>query len=170
VGSVTLTHVIGTAGLMVVFFAVGSYYSLSYTSLQLQIIAVNLEKISNYVASNVMDMVSLCYMSGVNQVISKRLEIPARIGAYGYNITILQMTGEENFKVRAYLVSRPTIYGESTLPWSTSGMMKIYNGTDIGIENLSFDPKISVFSGSSNIVVWCLKRDNEILIGLGIMK
>ena len=169
-GSVTLTHVIGTAGLMIVFFAVGSYYSISYTSLQLQIIAVNLEKTSDYVASNVMDMISLCYMSEANQVIFKKLEIPARIGTYSYNVTILHMTEEENFKVRAYLVSRPTTYGESTLPWSTSGIMKIYNGTDIGIENLSFDPKISVVSGSSNIVVWCLKLENEIIIGLGIMK
>ncbi|MEM3040964.1 MAG: hypothetical protein QXG97_02915 [Nitrososphaerota archaeon] len=169
-GSVTLTHVIGTVGLMVVFFAVSSYYSISYASLQFQVIALNLEKVSNYVASNVVDTISLCYMTETNQVIYKKLEIPAKIGVYGYNVTILQIAGEENFKVRSYLVSRPAIYGESTLPWSTSGLIGIYNGTDLGIDDLSFDPEISVSSGLSNIVVWCSKLGDDILIGLGIMR
>jgi putative flippase GtrA len=51
-GSVTITHLIGTVALMAIFLSVGSYYTMSISALRSQVIAVQLGGIANYVGSD----------------------------------------------------------------------------------------------------------------------
>ncbi|MCK4953332.1 hypothetical protein KAS14_06070 [Candidatus Bathyarchaeota archaeon] len=168
--SVTLSHVIGTTALISLFVVAGIYYSISYSSFKNRIIATQLEEVADYVSSNVIDLVSLCSLSNLDQLIIKELDIPEFVSeTYYYNVTLVQIkdpnTQEWLFAIRTYPVSRPTIITESNLPWSANGNIMVYNGTD-PIET-TLQLKVTV-SSLANVVAWCSKSDEKTSIGLGV--
>jgi len=169
--SVTISHVIGTTTLIVVFIAVTMFYTMSYFSLQTETLARQLQEVTDYVSANLVDLVSLCFISPTDQLLIKGLEMPENIGTYLYSVTLKNTTNpitqESILMVRAFFDSRSSIYRESLLPWSMGGKLKIWNGTMI--DNPSFEPKFSISSGASNIVAWALKQGEEITVGLGAM-
>ena len=172
-GSVSVTHLIGTVSLMLIFFSIGSYYSMSIASLKNEVITVQLSKISNYIGSDIVDLVSLCYISELDQLLIKNLTLPAGLTAYGYNMTIKKTT--QGIFVRVSLISESEVYGEYTLPWSTESNIRVYNGSDAGVENYIqserpyLAPEVQVYSGDKGIVIWCVKIEDQITIGLGLM-
>jgi hypothetical protein len=172
--SVTITHLIGTVALMAIFLSVGSYYTMSISSLRREVIAVQLRGIANYIGSDLVDLVSLCYMSETNQLVIKSLNFPAGLTAYGYEVTIENMA--QSMRVQANLISEYEVYGEYILPWSADGTIRIYNGSDVEVENYiqserpNLTPKTMVFNGETGIVViWCAKIGDQITVGLGLM-
>jgi len=167
---VTVAHIIGTVSLMALFFCVGSYFSLSFLTLKQEITTVQLEKVSNYFAANIVDLVSLCYMSKTDQLIIKSLDIPTSLMGYGYAVTILNTT--EAIIVRSSLFSLTAVSGEYALPWSVDAKIHLYSQTIksyIQAKQPSLNPDIEVFSSQSNIVAWCLKQGNELTIGVGTL-
>lgn len=173
-GSVTITHLIGTVALMAIFLSVGSYYTMSISSLRREVIAVQLGGIANYVGSDLVDLVSLCYISEINQTIIKSLNFPEGITAYGYEVTLENTTN--GMRVQANLISESEVYGEYILPWSADSNIRIYNGSDVNVENQiqserpSLNPEVMVFNGETGIpVVWCVKIEDQITIGLGLL-
>jgi len=167
---VTVAHIIGTVSLMALFFCVGSYFSLSFLTLKQEITTVQLEKVSNYFAANIVDLVSLCYMSKTDQLIIKRLDVPTSLMGYGYAVTLLNTT--EAIIVRSSLFSLTAVSGESALPWATDAKIHLYTQTIksyIQAKQPSLNPDVEVFSSQLNIVAWCLKQDNEITIGVGTL-
>jgi len=164
--SVTISHVIGTITLIVVFIAVTMFYTISYFSLQTETLAQQLQEAADYVSANLVDLVSLCFISPTDQILIKGLEMPENVGTNLYSVTISEKTNpitqEKLLMVRAFFNSRPSIYRESLLPWST---VKIWNGTEIP----SLQPSLSISSGTSNVVAWALKCGEEITVGLGVM-
>jgi hypothetical protein len=170
---VTIAHIIGTVSLMALFFCVGSYYSLSFVSMKQEITSVQLEKVSKYFAANIVDLVSLSYMSETNQLIIKRLDIPNSLMGYGYAVEIFSTT--EGITVKSSLLSISTVSGETALPWGSDAKIHVYNQTCTEVEQYiqakqpSLNPDVEVFSSQFNIVAWCLKQDNEITIGVGTL-
>jgi len=169
--SVTISHVIGTTTLIIVFISVTMFYTMSYLPLQTEALAQQLQEVTDYVSANIVDLVSLCFISPTDQLLIKGLEMPENIGTYFYSVTLQNATNpvtqEKLLMVRAFFDSRPTIYRESLLPWSMEGKLKIWNGA--GINNPRLQPRFSVSSGASNMVVWALKQDEDITVGLGVM-
>ncbi len=172
-GSVSLTHLIGTVSLMLIFFSVGSYYSSSIASLKDEVITVQLSKIANYIGSDAVDLVSLCYINDMDQLLVKNLTLPAGITAYEYNMTVERVG--QSMLVRVYMISDSLVYGEYTLPWSAESSIEIYNGSDAAVEDFvhserpSLAPVLHVDNLDLGIVVWCAKIDDQITIGLGLM-
>jgi len=172
-GSVSLTHLIGTVSLMLIFLSVGSYYTMSIASLKNEVITVQLSKIANYIGSDMVDLVSLCYIGELDQLLIKSLTLPAGLTVYGYNMTVEKIG--QNMVVRIYLISDSLVYGEYALPWSTESSIKVYNGSDADVENYiqsekpSLTPKLHIDNLDTGIVVWCVKIEDQITIGLGLM-
>jgi len=100
--SVTMAHLIGTVSLMLIFFSIGSYYSMSIVSLKNEVITVQLSKIANYIGSDIEDLVSLCYISELKQMLIKNLTLPSGLTSYGYIMTIEKIG--KSILVRVYLI------------------------------------------------------------------
>jgi len=168
--SVTISHVIGTTTLIMVFIAVTMFYTISYFSLQTETLARQLQEVTDYVSANLVDLVSLCFISPTDLLLIKGLQMPENIGTYLYSVTLKNTTNsvtqERLLVIRAFFDSKPSICKESLLPWSTEGKLKIWNGT--GIDNPRLQPRFSISSGASNIVAWALKQGEEITVGLGV--
>ncbi len=166
--SVTISHVIGTITLLMVFTAVTMFYTMSYFSLQTETLAQQLQEAADYVSANLVDLVSLCHISPTDQLLIESLEMPENIGTYIYSVTITEQTNlitqEKLLMVRAFFASRPSIYRESLLPWST---VKIWNGTEI--DDPKLQPSLYISSGTQNVVAWALKQGEETTVGLGVM-
>lgn len=168
-GSTVISHIIGTVTLLVLFGIIGVYYTTSYSSLQSEIIASNLQGVADYVSSEIVDLVSLCSLSVGDQLLIKKIKIPETIGKSIYNLTIIESEGL--LKVLVSLSSDPSVYGDSILPWSTGSYLVVFNGTDPGIDNSRITPMITILSVSNDPVVWCLKKDEgKMTFGLGVME
>lgn len=160
--------------MIVLFFSVGSYYLSSVSSLKNEIISVQLGRIANYIGSDIIDLVSLCYTTNLDQLLIKQLNLPKGLTAYAYDLS-LEKIGQ-SMVVRAYLISDSNIYGEFVLPFSIEGNIKLYNGSDSQIENFilsenpSLNPELEIYSRDANAVVWCAKIGGNITIGLGIIQ
>jgi len=151
-----------------VFTAATMFYTISNFSLQRETLATQLQEAADYVSSNLVDLVSLCFISPTDQVLIKTLEMPENIGINVYTVTLVEKTNpitqEKLFVVKAFFDFRPSIYRESLLPWTT---IKIWNGTTI--DDLGrVTPRFSISSSLSNIAIWALKRGDEITVGLGV--
>ena len=169
--SVTISHVIGTTTLIIVFISVTMFYTMSYLPLQTEALAQQLQEVTDYVSASLVDLVSLCFISPTDQILIKGLEMPENIGTYLYIVTLKNTTNpithERLLVVQAFFDSRPSIYMESLLPWSMEGKIRIWNGTEIN--NPRFWPRVFISSGASNLVAWALKQGEEITVGLGVM-
>ncbi len=161
--STTVTHIIGTVSLMLIFISVGSYYSMSIAAFKNDIIVVQLSKIANYIGSDIVDLVSLCYLGDQDQFLIKNVTLPSGLTAYGYNITIEEIG--QSLLVRVYLISDSYVYGEYALPWSTESNIEVYDGSGTYPSNLT--PRFAVDNLEKGIVVWCQRAGDQITIGLG---
>jgi hypothetical protein len=142
---------------------------MSIASLRNEVITVQLGRIANYVGSDIVDLVSLCYISELDQLVVKNLTLPAGLTAYGYDIAIEEMA--QSFRVQAYLISESEVLGEYILPWSTESNIKVYNGSYAEVESdlyerYSLIADTLVYSGDPRIGVWCVKTGDQITIGL----
>jgi hypothetical protein len=165
---VTITHVIGTVTLILVFVSVTLFYQYYYLSLQKETLARQLEEAANYVASNLADLISLCLINPADQLAVKTLDIPEKIGESYYSVTITRSMdsyfGDEMVIVKVYLNSDPFTLGEAILPFT---LVNVWNGT--GSINLDIvQPRLIISSGTSNSVMWALAKNGTITIGLGI--
>jgi len=167
-GSVVMSHLIGTVSLIVLFSIVGTYCTIYFSSLQPEVLADNLQGVSEYVSAEIVDIVSLCSLCTEDQLLVKKLEVPELIKGNAYNLSITR--SESSLEVLAQVSLNPTIFGEALLPWSTEGNIKFFNGTDPGVNDSRIIPKVSVSSFSENLAVWCLKRSGRITFGLGLME
>ena len=174
-GSVIISHVVGTTALILVLAVTGIYYNICYSSLQVESVATQLDEVTDYVSSTAVDLVSMCSLSVTNQLVIKDLKLPERLGTFSYSVTIVRSSStaqEELFKVRAYFDSSPSVFRESSLPWSTDGDLGIYNATDPDTDPRSVDPSLQpavcLSSFSTDIALWCLKHGGNVTIGLGV--
>jgi len=146
---------------------------MSIASLKNEVITVQLSKIANYIGYDAVDLVSLCYISDLDQLLVKNLTLPSGLTAYGYNMTVERVG--QSMLVRVYLISDTLVYGEYTLPWSTESSIEIYNGSYAEVEDYiqserpSLTPTLHLDNLDVGIVVWCAKIDDQITIGLGLM-
>lgn len=173
--SPTISHLIGTTTLIMIFFTASFFYGNIYSSMQTEVLKIQLQEAANYVSSNLVDLFSLCTLSSTDQLLIKSLDMPANIGDSFFNVTIIKNINPETLEtslvVRAILTAGYSAtggwaqYNEAPLPWTT---IKIWNGTqiyDLGKLKL----RLSISSSEPNLVVWALKKGDEITIGLGVM-
>jgi hypothetical protein len=126
-----------------------------------------MQDISEYVSSEIIDLISLCSLSTEELELLKELDLSKELGQNAYEISIIN--SEENLKVITQPISNPFRWGQEQLPWSTEGNIKYYNGTTPSINNPSIIPSLNV-SSSEQMIVWCLRTEDAIIFGLGTLK
>ena len=153
-----LSHVIGTVALISLFFTVGTYYSVTYLSIQNEAMSSQLEEVADYVASTLINLVSLSSLNNQNHNVSIELKLPKHIGDKIYEVVIEEFvdpnTNESLFRVRAYLALQPSIYGVSALPWPAEGRIRLHNQTEI------------ISSSSEHNIAFSCRVGSEIYFGL----
>lgn len=167
--SVSISHILGTITLVLVFVGVTMFYTMTYFSLQDRTLSRQLQEAADYVSANLIDLVSLAQISATDQFLVKSVSLPQNIGSDFFIITISEEKNEVQQKqllVKAFFSSRPTIQMESVLPWMTIGT---WNETLPVNNNLGLTPKVFLSSSTSNPAVWVWKQNSTITTGLGIV-
>ncbi len=167
-GSVVISHLIGTVSLLLLFTAMGTYYTVYFAFLQSEVVASSLQEISEYCTAETVDMVTLCQLSVEDQMLFKKMALLSDIKGNTYTLTITSSGGY--LKVITQLSLDSSVFGEALLPWSVEGSVTCYNGTDPGIGDSRVNPQVSVSSDTPNLIVWCLKSGGKTTIGLGTME
>lgn len=154
---IAIPHLIGTVTLITIFFFVGAYFQNVYTYVQTESSAHKLRETANNIASNIVDLISLCFLSDVDQNLNRTIDVPTDIFNSIYSIEIYTYSDpimkEDFYIVRAYLTLNPSIHGQSELPWTGDGILNIDPATS------------SISAGAGNLVIWCKKIGNNITIG-----
>jgi hypothetical protein len=176
--SVVIPHIFGTIALLSMFFTIGSYYEGFFAKLKMEAYQVQLGQVSEYISSNLIDLVILSRLSDEDTFLVKTVDVPQEIGNRFYRVSLLEMKsvfGEDSLKVVSELESLG-IYSMSDLPWTTSHYIEIFSNQSITTRyGDSLDISNNITSSMANkegfiqLVVWCHKTDDVITIGLGIL-
>lgn len=159
-----------TSGLFLVLLVVVVGFSMISQVVLADSIRIRLGEISNQVASDMIEVVSLCYQSTSADVrLFRPLKIPTSVGTYGYAIR-LRLDGNV-WVVEASLETGGPLPSTSPL-WQQSGDMIVVTqvGTvHIGSQLIDFGPVLH--SGSAFPVVWATRDSNGVTkVGLGEMR
>jgi len=181
IASSAFAHVIGTVSLLMIFFSIGGFYQNYYSILSQRADEAQLKQIASYVASNLIDIVTLSQTIEGDQFLIKSIDIPYSLNNSLYNISISAMpssSGEENVIRIVASISKSTEYSVVDLPWTASGSIKIYTNQTIPRSDVIVTSHQSSNKASSEIainkkpvstIVWCMKNGNMITIGLGVL-
>ena len=183
-GSTVIPHIIGTTAMITLYFLVGTYYNGFYTQLHSEAYKAQLGQVADYIATNIIDLVTLCQLTEHDLFLVKDVEVHTFIGEKIYNISLITMTpsyGDMEIKRVVAQIDALNIYATSDLPWSMNATVEIYTNQPIvnpheGTLNLtsrvlstSAVGRAAKIDGFASMVVWCSKTDGSIIIGLGVM-
>jgi len=181
--SVIIPHIFGTIALLTMFFTVGTYYDGFFTTLNEEAYRAQLGEVSEYVSSNLIDLVVLSRLSDGDLFLVKSFEVPMEIGDRFYRMSLKEMQspqGEDLLKVVSEIESLD-IYATADLPWPKSNYIQIYTdqsittryGDDIeirsNITSNGAESRMAKTGEPATLIVWCHKTDNVTTIGLGIL-
>lgn len=171
--SVTISHVIGTVGLISLFITSGMSYSLYFADMKEQAGVAQLQGIADYISDVILDIYSIGSSSAGDQLLSKTLSLPFQVSQSSYNISLIQVytpTSEIAFAVLVRLTYKPSIYVQSLLPWNgLDGKLSLFNGTvPQGFQSSSLLPETFVLSEISTPAVWYCKYGTKETFGLGV--
>ncbi len=182
IASSAIAHVIGTVSLLMIFFSIGGYYQNYYSILSQRANEAQLKQIASYVASNLIDVVTICQTVQGDQFLIKTINIPNSLNNNLYNISISSMpssSGQENLLRVVTSISKLTDYALVDLPWTVNNNIIIYTNqtiprSDVIVTNHQSSSKasseIAVNKKPVSTIVWCMKNGNTIVIGLGLLK
>jgi len=169
--SAPISHMIGTMALLLTSLFVVTSFVLLGTMTQMDLVKPQLREVAEYVASNIVDLVTLADQTDVaNLILVKKLIIPASVGERGYRIEL------SDGSVVVYLGTLQTVRAEAPINLNTPSEVEIiYNPNDggiVGVNGLNelVEVKETLFSGSEYPLVWCVKKDGVIYVGLGVLK
>lgn len=153
IASVAVPHVVGTVTLLTFLFLIGAFVQNAYTNVQSEVVVSKLTETASHVSFNIVDLVSLCFLSDADQNLTKTVGLPPSIYDNLYTIEIVPFSdlvmGETIYIVRAYLTLSPSTYGQSELPWTTDSFFNI-------------DVAASSVSGGAGTVIHCQKIGTNI--------
>lgn len=164
-----------------IFFSIGGFYQNYYSILSQSADRAQLKQIASYVASNLIDIVTLSQTIEGDQFLIKSIDIPYSLNNYLYNISISTMpssTGEENVIRIVTSISKLTDYAVVDLPWTAGGNIKIYTNqtiprSDVIVTNHQSSNKVAsetvLINKPVSTIVWCMKNGDTITIGLGVL-
>lgn len=176
--STVISHVIGTAALLTIFFSVGSYYQGFYAIMGEKSSIIQLNQVASYISTNFVDVVTLCQTVDGDQFVVKLIDIPYSINDNLYNCS-LNLVPSENSNLRLVAsINKHNLYGIIDLPWSYNSTMRIYSNETIPQPELMVSNQISsnkvasikaVTKDPASFIIWCLKKGNTYTIGFGVM-
>jgi hypothetical protein len=139
-----------------------------------------LKQIAEYIGSNLIDIVTLSQTIPGDQFIIKTIEIPYSINENLYDLSLIKTpTSRVDVEV-VRLISIIVKYNQYSIvdmPWSGDNIL-IYTNQTIPRSDVLISNSISSNAAASQtairkepnkIIVWCLKTDDVIVIGFGVM-
>ena len=178
-----ISHMIGTMALLLTSLFVVTSFVLLGTMTQMDLVKPQLREVAEYVASNIVDLVTLADQTDVaNLILVKKLIIPASVGERGYRIEL----SLSDSSVIVYLGTLQTVRAETPINLNASGEVSeviIINDPNDGIidevnglNELVASLNVTIrgnhssplFSGSEYPLVWCVKENGKIYVGLGV--
>ncbi|MFP3952063.1 MAG: hypothetical protein ACLFVP_08010 [Candidatus Bathyarchaeia archaeon] len=181
--SVAIPHIFGTVALLTMFFTVGTYYNGFFTTLNEEAYRAQMGQVSEYLSSNLIDLVVLSRLSEGDLFLVKTIDVPLEIGDRFYRISLEEMQsplGEDLLKVVSEIESLD-IYSTADLPWPKSTYMQIYTNQSIStrygdsieiranITSNGVERRMAETGEPATLVVWCHKTDDVTIIGLGVL-
>jgi hypothetical protein len=176
--SVVIPHIFGTIALLSMFFTIGTYYNGFFVQLNREAYEAQLGQVSEYISSNLIDLVVLSRLSDGDAFLVKTVEVPSEIGNRFYRICLKEMKslhGEDTLNVVSELESLG-VYSTADLPWPKNSYIEIYSNQSISTKygeriNLSYNitSNMAKTCESEFLIVWCSKVDNSITLGLGVL-
>lgn len=181
--SVIIPHIFGTIALLTMFFTVSTYYNGFFTNLNQEAYKAQLGQVSEYISSNLIDLVVLSRLSNEDLFLVKTIEVPLEIGKRFYNISLKEMQspyGEELLNVVSEINSLD-IYSTADLPWPSNTYIQIYSNQSINtrygdsieihstISSNGVESRVAQTGESASLIVWCHKTGNVTTIGLGVL-
>lgn len=167
------------------FFIVGNFYEGFYLTLQARANQAELSQVSDYIASNLIDLVTLSKLTNEDQFLVKEITPPAFIGEKLYRINIVAMflpnVDTEVIRVVSS-IDTPNLHSTSDLPWSKNDNFQIYSNQTMQNQfeerltpsnNLLSDASVAKsaqIDDTAIMVVWCSKIDGSSTIGLGVLE
>ena len=158
----------------------GSYYQNYYTILSQQTYRTQLKQIAEYVGSNLIDIVTLSQTIPGDQFLSKTIEIPYSINENLYDLSLIKTPTSKIDVDVVRLISiivKNNQYSIVDMPWSGENLL-IYTNQTIPRSDILISSSISSNAAASQavirkeptkMIVWCLKTNNVIVIGFGVM-
>jgi len=168
--STVLGHVIGTVALLAMLFTLVPFISALGIVMTRTLVKQQLMSVASLVSYKVLEAYRLAERSNLGKMFfAVRLDIPAYVSSTGYYVELIK--DDEGFKIRVVSEKNPNLYAEITLPISPESNL-IFDTSDGTIQDSSMEIiKVSkLHSGSEMPVIWCLKSENFIKLGLGILK
>lgn len=191
---VPIKHVIGTIALIGLVIAVGLSYSIITSYIEADVIRKQLEQISEHVALNLVEIVSLVNFANFvkDRPMMKILDLPSDLGGKAYIIKLVKVEGTDQIKghyVQAQLATREDVYARSSLPLNATQSQIVLITDTTGKLPVTGEDKIIEYSGSvyggtqeirdktglvieqRYVVVWGLKVNATLtLAGIGVWK
>jgi hypothetical protein len=179
---IVIGHVIGTVTLLMMFFAVGNYYTDYFAMLSEETYQSQLKQVTSYLASNTIDLVTLCQITPGDQFLVKQVEIPYSIGENLYNVSFAWMPSPSgDFNVARISASIPELdqYVTMDLPYSNCSVVEIFSNESVPSGYLVIDNNVSsnvahveatAHDKATSLMIWCMKRGDAITIGFGVIQ
>lgn len=180
-GATSITHIIGTTSIIMLFFIVGSYYNAYFSDLNTEAYKAQLGQIAEHYAANLNDLVALSSLTESDLFLSKEVVTPISIGERFYNITLTKMTSSEgNKQVLSVEVSIDSlnIFAIVDMVWSPNLNIQLYtNQTIVGNGTVTLKRYVTSDQAANirgqtghpaSAVVWCSKTGSSMVLGLGI--
>lgn len=180
--SVVIGHVIGTVTLLMVFFALSGYYENYIAMLNQQSYNEQLNQVSSYLASNMVDLVTLAQITPGDQFLVKQVTVPYSIDENLYNITLVLMPSSKGDVEVAQIVTsidQLNQYASVELPWSTQSNVSIYTNQVVPSGYLLLANHVQSDCSSSqsakikkpaSMMMWCMKKGSTFVIGFGVTR
>ncbi len=179
---IVIGHVIGTVTLLMMFFAVGNYYTDYFAMLSKETYEGQLTQVSNYLASNIVDLVTLAQITPGDQFLVKQVEIPSSIDENLYNVSLAWMISPSgDFEVARLTssISASDQYVTVDLPYSNASVVKIYSDEVVpndyllvanNVSSSAARAKAASTGKATSLMIWCMKSDGEIIVGFGVIQ
>ncbi len=155
-----VSHLIGTTMLLMIMLTISFYFTNFGTIVGVKSIERELNEISEYIASNIIDLVSLANAS-LSDTLLLDIDFPYEINGYGYSINI---TKEGDYYIVITRIEHARIEGKAILPFGFSQIK--FSSLNPGISGI--ECKNGLYSGMEKAIIWCKKIGAEIYFGFGV--
>lgn len=169
----SVQHIIGTVALLGLILSTVLAFQMFIGFIVEDVVRTQLSQIAEYTSMCIANIVSLTDftfgMLSTTEAVSKRLGLPSSINGRPYNLTIIEKN--EGYYVQVKIIGS-SLYAESPITVKLAQRFKVFSEDREELLNLleasQVEPRSWVYGGSPNVVVWCLKFDDAMYVGLGL--
>lgn len=171
---VSIQHIIGTVALISLALSIALAYQIVVGSIEEGVIRAQLSQVAEYTSmsiSNIVGLVEFTYgIISTGEPVLKRLSLPETINGRPYNISIVSRNG--TFYVYVSIIGKNHLYSESPIAAKSMQRMVVFTGEEYLstlLGGFGVEARTWICGGGSSKVIWCLKFDDVIHIGLGLL-